>query len=76
MDAAGRWHGNSNKGPVLLDDLQADTPRKEAVVPIIRPDRFASPEALAAHVKAVMLAYPLTNAILLPSVGDEPAGCS
>jgi hypothetical protein len=54
--------------------LQADTPHKEAVVPIIRPERFAKPEALATHVKAVMLTYPLTNAILLPGLGDINIG--
>ena len=56
--------------------FQADRPEKEAIVPVIRPECFSAPEALAAHVKATMLAYPLTNAILLPGVGNNFAAFS
>ena len=54
---------------------QANTPCREAVVPIVRPEEFASTEDLALHVKATMLAYPLTNAILLPGAGAWIGTC-
>ncbi len=51
----------------LCCNAQDDTSRLETVIPIVRAAAFdGDAAALAERVKAVMLAYPRTNAIIMP----------